>query len=117
MKTVSRATPAADSPRRLRCVVLRILPLLSIPMAPTVLAADIDLTSLHGKVQVVEHFADYTVKIVPHFPDLKVQWVEHLPDAPGKWQRVEHFADFTVQFVDHFPDFTIQLVEHFPGLP
>ncbi len=117
MKTFSRATSVAASPGQVRCFVLRVFSMLSISMAPTVLASEIDLTALHGKVKVVEHFADYKVKIVAHFPDLKVQWVEHFPDGPGKWQQVEHFPDFTVQFVDHFPDFTIQLVEHFPGLP
>ncbi len=117
MNAVLVNTRFATGSRRLRHALLGMLPMILIPLAPAALAADIDLSALHGKVKVVEHFADYTVKIVPHFPDLKVQWVEHFPDAPGKWQRVEHFPDFTVQFVEHFPDFTIQLVEHFPGLP
>ncbi len=94
--------------------LLTVLSVLIAPMAP---AADIDLAAPHGRVTVVEHFADYKVKIVQHFPDLKVQWVGHFPDAPGQWQRVDHFPDLTVQFVEHFPDFTIQLVEHLPGVP
>ena len=72
---------------------------------------------LYGKVQVVEHFADFDVKVVEHFPDLKVKWVEHFPDQCGLWKRVEHFPDFKIRFVEHFPDFEIQKVEHFPGMP
>lgn len=72
---------------------------------------------LHGKVKVVQHFADFKVKKVQHFPDLKVQFVDHFPDSCGKWQLVENFPDFTVQYVDHFPDFEIQPVQHFPGVP
>jgi hypothetical protein len=76
----------------------------------------LDLSTIYGKIQFVEHFPDYKVQVVDHFPDLKVQCVEHFPDGPGKWQIVEHFPDFKIQIVDHFPDFTIQYVEHFPGV-
>lgn len=117
MTTVSCTHPCATGPDRLGCGLLRALAMLAIAFAPPTLATDIDLAALHGKVKVVDHFADYKVKRVTHFPDLKVQWVEHFADAPGKWQQVEHSPDFTVQFVEHFPDFTIQMVEHFPGLP
>lgn len=72
---------------------------------------------LYGKVQVVEHFADFQVKVVDHFPDLNVQTVEHFPDSCGQWQFVDHFPDFTITYVEHFSDFDIKKVEHFPGLP
>ncbi len=70
---------------------------------------------LHGKVKVVEHFADIKVQVVTSFPDLKVKLVEHFPDSCGEWQMVENFPDFTIQFVTGFPDIKIQYVEHFPG--
>jgi hypothetical protein len=72
---------------------------------------------LYGKVQVVEHFADFDVKRVDHFPDLRVQFVDNFPDACGRWQIVEHFPDFTIRYVDHFPDLEIERVDHFPGVP
>ena len=72
--------------------------------------------TLHGKVKVVEHFADIKVQVVTSFPDLKVKVVEHFPDSCGEWQMVEHFPDFTIQFVTSFPDIKIKYVEHFPGI-
>ena len=79
-------------------------------------ACMLDGQALHGRVQVVEHFADFRVKIVDHFPDLKVLAVDHFPNACGKWTFVEHFPDFTITFVDSFPDFTIAYVDSFPGV-
>lgn len=70
---------------------------------------------LHGKVKVVNSFADIKVKVVESFEDLKVQVVEHFPDDCGKWQFVDSFPDFTVQYVNSFPDITIRFVNHFPG--
>jgi hypothetical protein len=71
---------------------------------------------LHGRVQVVDSFADFTVEVVDSFPDLRVKPVESFPDACGEWKFVDSFPDFTVQFVDSFPDFKIEFVESFPGL-
>jgi hypothetical protein len=62
---------------------------------------------LYGKVQVVDHFADFKVQRVDHFPDLNVQFVDHFPDRCGTWQLVDHFPDFTITYVDHFPDLQI----------
>ncbi len=87
----------------------------TIEAAPTP-SDTLDVGTIYGKIQFVEHFPDYKVKIVDHFPDLKVQVVEHFPDGPGKWQIVEHFPDYKIQIVDNFPDFTIEYVDHFPGV-
>lgn len=73
--------------------------------------------ALHGRVQVVDHFADFQVHVVDHFADLNVQWVDHFPDGCGQWQKVDHFPDFTITYVDHFADLDIANVDHFPGLP
>ncbi len=75
-----------------------------------------DLRKIHGRIQFVTHFPDYTVKVVDHFPDLRVRIVEHFADEAGEWEIVDHFPDYRIQIVDHFPDFTIQWVEHFPGV-
>lgn len=75
-----------------------------------------DLARIHGRIQFVEHGADFEVKVVEHFADLHVQIVEHFPDAPGKWQIVDAFPDYRIRIVEHFPDFTIRYVEHFPGV-
>ncbi|MGJ3233026.1 MAG: hypothetical protein ACFE0P_14645 [Oceanicaulis sp.] len=82
------------------------------------IAADCTLNGvpLHGRVEVVEHFADFDVEIVDGFPDLDVKPVTSFPDECGEWEFVDTFPDFTVRFVDSFPDFTIQYVERFPGL-
>ena len=93
-----------------------------IELALHLAAADIgddctlDGVPLHGRVQVVEHFADFEVEIVESFPDLKVKPVEQFADECGEWAFVDAFPDFTVTFVDSFPDFTIKYVESFPGL-
>lgn len=70
---------------------------------------------LHGKVKIVENFADFEVKVVTSFPDLKVKQVNAFADDCGEWEFVESFPDFTVKFVESFPDFTIEFVESFPG--
>lgn len=72
---------------------------------------------LHGKVQVVDAFADFEVQAVDAFPDLKVELVDAFPDDCGQWKLVEAFPDFTVHFVEAFPDFTIEYVDAFPGVP
>jgi hypothetical protein len=72
---------------------------------------------LHGKVQIVENFADITVKPVEEFADLLVQKVSNSADECGQWQIVENFADLKVKFVDSFEDITVKMVESFPGLP
>jgi len=77
----------------------------------------LDGAPLYGRVEIVEHFADFKVKVVDHFADLHVKTVEHFPDACGEWRIVDSAPDFTVTFVDYFPDFTISFVDHFPGLP
>ncbi|AXA80388.1 hypothetical protein ACOTEO_00985 [Achromobacter xylosoxidans] len=59
---------------------------------------------LHGKVKVVDAFADIRVKKVSAFAD-----------GCGEWKIVDAFPDFTVQFVDAFPDVTVKWVEAFPG--
>jgi hypothetical protein len=89
----------------------------AVPMGKVGDSCTLDGKKLYGKVQVVEHFADFKVKVVEHFPDLKVHFVEHFPDSCGEWQLVEHFPDFTIQYVENFPDLEIQKVEHFPGVP
>ena len=73
--------------------------------------------ALHGKVKVVESFADIRIKAVSSFPDLKVKRVNSFADDCGEWQFVDSFPDFTVQYVDSFPDLEIAWVESFPGLP
>lgn len=72
---------------------------------------------LHGRVQVVDSFADFEVESVESFPDLKVEPVSNFPDECGEWKFVDSFPDFTVTFVDSFADFTIETVGAFPGLP
>lgn len=79
-------------------------------------AADaVDVGRVHGKIQFVTSFPDYTVKIVGSFADLHVKIVTSFPDGPGEWQIVESFPDFRIQVVESFPDFTIRYVESFPG--
>lgn len=71
---------------------------------------------LYGKVQIVEHFADFKIEIVEYFADIHVDTTQHFPNECGEWQLVEHFPDFTIQIVDNFGDFTIKYVEQFPGV-
>lgn len=70
---------------------------------------------LYGKIQIVKHHADLTVRVVEHFPDLKVQLVERFPNRCGQWQLVERFAETKIRLVHHHPDLTIRYVERFPG--
>ncbi len=72
---------------------------------------------LHGKVKVVEAFADVEVKVVTAFPDLKVKVVDAFPDRCGEWKFVESFPDFTIKYVDAFADVEVRHVEAFPGVP
>lgn len=76
-----------------------------------------DGKKLHGRVKVVDAFADFEVKVVDAFPDLRVKVVTAFPDSCGEWMFVDSFPDFTVKLVDAFPDFTIKYVDAFPGLP
>ncbi|MGH8083126.1 MAG: hypothetical protein ACREP7_21285 [Lysobacter sp.] len=80
-------------------------------------ARTIDVSRIHGRIQIVTAFADYKVQVVQAFPDLRVQTVTAFPDSAGKWQRVESFPDYKIQLVDAFPDFKIQYVDSFPGVP
>jgi len=70
---------------------------------------------LYGRVQVVNHNADFRVQIVNSLPDLRVQRVDNFPNRCGRWQFVENQPDFTIQYVTSNPDFTIQFVENFSG--
>lgn len=72
---------------------------------------------LHGRVVVVDSFADFDVKVVSSFPDLKVKEVDSFANSCGEWEFVDAFGDFSVRFVDSFGDFTIRFVDSFPGLP
>ncbi len=72
---------------------------------------------LHGKVKVVNSFADFKVRVVESFPDLNVKVVNSFPDHCGEWMFVESFPDFTIQYVNSFADFDIKLVNSFPGVP
>lgn len=83
-------------------------------MSQSVLA-EVNVSQVYGKIQLVNSFGDYKVQVVNSFPDLKVQRVEAFPDGPGKWQIVDSFPDYKIQLVDSFPDFTIQWVNSFPG--
>ncbi|MEQ8405846.1 MAG: hypothetical protein RKE49_12170 [Oceanicaulis sp.] len=91
---------------------------LALHLAAADIGADctLDGVPLHGRVQVVEHFADFKVKRVDSFPDLKVAAVDAFADDCGEWRFVESFPDFTITFVDSFPDFTIRYVDRFPGV-
>jgi hypothetical protein len=73
------------------------------------------ICSLHGRVQIVNGGATYTIKIVKTAADLRVQKVKNLADVPGQWQFVESGPDFTVQIVDTGGDFTVQYVDMVPG--
>lgn len=73
-------------------------------------------TPLHGRVQIVESFADFDVKVTTSFPDLNVKRVASFADECGEWIFVESFPDFTIRLVESFEDFSIRYVESFPGL-
>lgn len=72
---------------------------------------------LHGKIQFVESFPDFTIQIVESFPDLKVKIVSSFPNNCGEWQIVDSFPDFKIKIVNSFPDLKIKFVESFPGKP
>jgi len=90
---------------------------ISTGLLPSLAAADkkVDVSKIHGRIQLVTSFPDYKVKVVTSFPDLRVQTVENFPDRPGRWQIVDSFPDFKIQLVDSFPDFTVQFASGFPG--
>jgi hypothetical protein len=73
--------------------------------------------NLFGKVQFVEHSADFTVQFVENFPDINVMFVGQFPDKCGKWQIVNSFPDFKVKVVESFPDVKVKVVSAFPGMP
>ncbi len=76
----------------------------------------VDLKQMKGKIQFVEHFADFEAEIVAFLPDLKVKLVERFPDEPGKWQIVTSFPDIKIKLVENFGDFKIQFVENSNGI-
>lgn len=71
---------------------------------------------LHGRVKMVNSFADFKVRVVQSFPDLNVKVVNSFPDHCGEWMFVESFPDFTIQYVNSFADFDIKFVNSFPGV-
>lgn len=73
--------------------------------------------ALHGRVKVVEAFADIDVQVVDFLPDLRVQTVSYWPTECGQWQFVDVMPDFTIRFVSALPDVRIQFVDFWPGLP
>ena len=75
-----------------------------------------DLSKIHGKIQLVNSFPDYKVQVVDSFADLHVKKVTSFPDDPGEWQIVDSFPDFKIQIVTSFPDFKIKYVDSFPGV-
>ncbi|GEM_PF-1320513 len=77
--------------------------------------SDARACELHGRVQFVEHFADYKIKYVRNFADADVTFVDTFPDKPGRWKVVSSFPDFTVQVVNTFPDFTVKRTQSSPG--
>lgn len=79
-------------------------------------ATELDLSKIYGRIQIVDHFADYKVKIVESFGDLKVKIVESNANAPGKWIMVNSRPDFKIKIVNSFADFTIRYVERSPGV-
>jgi hypothetical protein len=91
--------------------------LLSVGTAGTKLVGkrEVDLSAIHGRIQLVNALPDYKVQVVTAPPDLRVKRVNALPNRPGEWQIVDAHPDFKIQIVDAFPDFTIQWVDAFPG--
>ena len=77
---------------------------------------DVDLTKMKGRIQFVEHFADFDVEITDIIPDLKVKIVEHFPNEPGKWKIVSSAPDIKLKIVENFGDFKIQFVEYSYGI-
>lgn len=91
--------------------------IMSTAIIPPLVAAEknVDVSKIHGRIQLVTSFPDYKVKVVTSFPDLRVETVESFPDRSGRWQIVDSFPDYKIQLVDSFPDFTVQFVNGFPG--
>lgn len=71
---------------------------------------------LHGKVEFVESFPDFTIEYVSSFPDINVKFVSNFPDDCGEWQEVTSFPDFKVKVVKSFPDLKVKKVDNFPGM-
>lgn len=63
-----------------------------------------------GKVQVVQHNADFKVQIVETFEDLRIEIVEHLFNSVGKWKFVDHDANLRIKFVMHHPDIKVRII-------
>jgi hypothetical protein len=64
-----------------------------------------------GKVQIVQHNADFKVQIVESFEDLKILVVEHLFDSFGKWKFVDHEPKLRIKFVNHHPDIKVKFIK------
>ena len=71
--------------------------------------------ALHGRVKVVDSFADVKVRIVTDVPDLRVKWVDQFTDDCGEFQLVQSIPDFTFHFVESVADVDIRIVDSFPG--
>jgi len=73
---------------------------------------------LHGKVAIVENFADFDIKIVDSFEDAAVVIDNSFPDGCCEWKIVgkNEFPDFTIRIVSSFEDMKVKFVTSFPGL-
>ena len=103
------------SPANMHKLLLSLLPLLVSPAPAPGVPAALDVSKIHGRIQYVDVFPDYTIEVVDAFPDLKVQEVDAFPDAAGKWEIVTVFPDYKIQKVKAFGDFKVQYVDSFPG--
>jgi hypothetical protein len=65
-----------------------------------------------GKVQVVQHNADFKVQVVETFEDLRIEIVEHLFEPLGKWKFVDHKPNFRIKFVTHNPDIKVRIIKN-----
>ena len=65
----------------------------------------------YGKVQVVQHNADFKVQVVETFEDLRIEIVEHLFEPLGKWKFVDHKPNFRIKFVTHHPDIKVRIIK------
>jgi hypothetical protein len=63
-----------------------------------------------GKVQVVQHKADFKVQIVESFEDLRIEIVDHLFNSVGKWKFVDHDSNLRIKFVTHQPDIKVRII-------
>jgi len=64
----------------------------------------------YGKVQVVQHNADFKVQFVETFEDLRIEIVEHLFEPLGKWKFVDHEPSLRIKFVTHHPDIKARII-------